>query len=642
MTEQIKNSFAFQLVKFLFFFSAIIFALMFVVNSMMTKRVMLKNAEQVAHSLTLENVNKIEGILSNIGNESEGIAYLISKGMLTGDVRQEYIRRVLQKHNEVRAVSIYYTPQYLAQHKGLQSVTEYKTGTSLAAQASMMSPAEYSIEDWFLIPIAKQQSYWSEPWVDTQISTESITSYSVPVSEAGVVIGVVRLDISLKVLQQIVSSVHLLNSGYAILITGNGTFVTHPADSLVLNYTIFSYAEQVGLPKLREIGKKMVAGESGFVKLPDSKQYKSRWIYYYPVRLNKWSFGVKFSNADIMGDLYQVNAIFRIILVMGLLLLLLSIYIRITSIFKPLRLLLKATNKIGSGDFSVHLPETEMDNEVSQLTESFARMQSELKTYTENLIKTTREKDKIAAEIKFAAQIQQRIIPSNQNLLTNIKEVSIYGILEPAEDIGGDLYDAFMIDERYLCFAIADVFGKGIVASMLMTMVQTLIRSQSRYSSSAVSLMQEVNSYLCQNNKQGNFITLIIGILDLKTGIVDFCNAGHTPIYLKRSNEQCIRFGETHTTALGMFEDLKIDSSVIPLDISDLLVLFTDGVSEAMSESEQFFGLERLEGIISSMQNPTPEGMAKSIIQEVRKFTGQARQNDDLSILVLKFNHPKT
>ncbi len=642
MTEQIKNTFAFQLVKFLFFFSAIIFALMFIVNSIMTKRVMLKNAEQMARSLTLENVNKIEGILSNIGNESEDIAYLISNHVLSDDQRQNYLRRVLQKHKEVRAVSIYYTPGFLVRHPGIQSVIESKTDTGLYNRPAKLTPAEYAIEDWFLIPVFKNKSYWSEPWVDTQISTEPITSYSVPVTENGAVIGVVRLDISLKVLQQIVSSVHLLDSGYAILITGNGTFVTHPADSLVLNYTIFSYAEQLGLPKLREIGKKMIAGESGFVKLPVSNKYKGRWIYYYPIRLNKWSFGVKFSHADIMGDLYQVNAIFRVILIMGLLILLLSIYIRITSIFRPLRLLLKATNKIGSGDFTVKLPETGMNNEVSLLTDSFARMQSELKTYTENLINTTREKDKISAEIKFAAQIQQRIIPSNQNLLTNVREVSIYGILEPAEDIGGDLYDAFMIDERYLCFAIADVFGKGIVASMLMTMVQTLIRSQSRYSSSAVSLMQEVNTYLCQNNKQGNFITLIIGILDLKTGIVDFCNAGHTPIYLKRSNEQCIRFGETHTTALGMFEDLKIDSSVIPLDISDLLVLFTDGVSEAMNESEQFFGLERLEGIISSMQNPTPEGMAKSIIQEVRRFTGQARQNDDLSILVLKFNHPKT
>jgi sigma-B regulation protein RsbU (phosphoserine phosphatase) len=226
--------------------------------------------------------------------------------------------------------------------------------------------------------------------------------------------------------------------------------------------------------------------------------------------------------------------------------------------------------------------------------------------------------------------------------LTELREITIYGVLEPAEDIGGDLYDAFMIDDRFLCFAIADVFGKGIVASMMMTMVQTLIRSQSRYSSSAVSLMKEVNSYLCLNNKQGNFITLIVGILDLKTGVVEFCNAGHTPIYMKKANQQCIRFGETHTTALGMFQDLKLESSIIPLDVNDMLVLFTDGVTEAMNEEEHFFGLERLEEIISTMQNPNPEGMAKTILQEVRNFTGQAKQSDDLSLLVLKFNHPRS
>jgi sigma-B regulation protein RsbU (phosphoserine phosphatase) len=259
----------------------------------------------------------------------------------------------------------------------------------------------------------------------------------------------------------------------------------------------------------------------------------------------------------------------------------------------------------------------------------------------DNLVKTTREKDKITAEIKFAAQIQQTIIPSNRNLLSDVKEVNIFGILEPAEEIGGDLYDAFMIDDTKLCFAIADVFGKGIVASMLMTMAQTLLRSKAKYTGSVVELMSEINQYLCENNKQSNFITMLIGVLDLQSGIVEFCNSGHTPLYLLKANQQCIRYGETHSTALGIFPDLKMTSSFIQLDVKDSIILFTDGITEAMSENEVFFGYQRLENILRQLQSPNPETIVKTIFQEVRNFTGKDKQNDDLSILVINFNHPR-
>jgi phosphoserine phosphatase RsbU/P len=641
LLRKIKQTFALQLVVFLFFFSLLIFLAMFFGNSIMTRKVMFKNAEQMARSLTAEKINKIEGILSNIENISQNIAFLVGLDILDEGNHKDYYQKLINPAGEVLAISVLYTPEYLKSNPGANSVMHYLRDGMFYEMDVTDSATEYKTDDWFIIPVARQRAYWSEPWVNSKIWIEPITSYSVPIQRFGEIIGVVRTDISLKVLQRIVTSTHLMNSGYAILLTSNGTFVTHPADSLILNYTIFSYATQLKTPVLWQVGRNMVKGKSGFVWVPSSKDYPAKWIYYAPISLNKWSIGIKFAEKDIMGDLNQVNYIFSFILGLGLLMLLVSIYTRVTTIFKPLNLLVEATNEIGAGDFNVHLPESRNQNEVSLLTDSFAKMQSELKSYMENLIKTNREKDKISAEIKFAAQIQQRIIPSNQNLLTDVREVSIYGILEPAEDIGGDLYDAFMIDERFLCFAIADVFGKGIVASMLMTMVQTLIRSQSRYSNSAVSLVQEVNSYLCKNNKQANFITIIVGILDLKTGLVEFCNAGHTPLYHKKADQQCIRYSETHSTALGIFDDLKIESAQIQMDAQDYLILFTDGITEAMSAQEAFFGLDRMEDIISQMQNPTPEGIARSIISEVRKFTGLATQNDDLSILVLKFNHPR-
>lgn len=640
--SKVQQTFAFQLVFFIFIFTLLIFILMFAVNSYMTRRIMVQNAEQIARNLSWESINKIEGILSGIEDLTSSTALLIGSGVLTEGSQSSYINDLIKLKDEIVAVTVAFTPEYLAQNSSHRSYIYNLSQLEYAQTDVTLQAKAYPMEDWFLIPSAKKTDYWSEPWIDQNIGTFPITSYSVPIVKMNKVIGIVRADISLDVLQQIVSSVKLLKTGYAILITGNGTFVTHPADSLILNYSIFSYAKQIEEPVLQDIGRGMVRGKSSFVRLQKTKMFSQRWLYYASISLNKWSIGVIFPDNEIMADLRKVNLIFTAILGFGLIILLTLIYGRIRTIFRPLKTLVSAANKIGSGDFNVKVPETKLNNEVSMLSASFSKMQSELKSYMENLVKTTLEKDKISSEIRFAAQIQQRIIPSNKNLLTDVNEVSVFGILEAADEIGGDLYDAFMIDDKRLCFAIADVFGKGIVASMLMTMVQTLIRSQSKYSQTAVDIVREVNTYLCENNKQSNFITMIVGILDLKTGIVEFCNAGHTPIYIRKSDRRCVRYGDTHCTALGMFEDLKIESSTLQLDMQDFIILFTDGITEAMSDKEAFFGYQRLEELICSLQNPTPEGLVKTILNDVRSFTGQENQTDDLSILVIRFNHPKS
>lgn len=614
---------------------------MFLVNKLMTRKIMMQNAELIARSLTGENIYRIEGILSNIERMSNNAAVLIETNSLSEKERIEYFKKQILSNNEIIAISVTFTPEWLSLNKREKSVIYYHTDVTSIAKDISSNVTEYVLEDWFIIPLSRRKAYWSEPWIDVKTGTQPITSYSVPIKQEEKIIGVIRTDISLKVLQSIVSSVRFLKTGYAILLSRNGTFVTHPADSLILNYTMFSYANQIESKTLHDVGKEMIKGMSNFVQLPRDGSNPIRWIYYAPIKLNKWSLGIIFRDKEILGDLNKVNYIFGLILGFGLLLMLASIYTRISTIFKPLDSLVKASNKIGSGDFDVQLPDTKMKNEVSLLTDSFSKMQSELKTYMNNLVKTNKEKEKIASEIRIAAQIQQRIIPSDRNLLSDVKEVRIFGILEPAEDIGGDLYDAFTVGNNKICFLIADVFGKGIVASMIMTMVQTLVRSQSKYTNSAVSLVKEVNSYLCENNKQSYFLTMIVCFLDLKTGTLEFCNAGHTPLYLRKENQQCIRFGETHSTALGIFPDLKVVSETIKMDAQDMVVLYTDGVTEAINEQEVFFGYSRLEGIISELQNPTPETIVKAILNGVREFSGQMHQDDDLSILVLKFNHPR-
>jgi len=639
--SKIKYRYSLQIAFYIAIITLIIFSLMYTVNTVFVQKIMIKNAEQLAKSMTWEVINKINGTLTKIEKINSNINYLVHNLHIEQKEQSKYIKKQIYEDSEIYSVCVAYTHEYLRRHPYLSSFV-LKTKDSLFVEEDISKYAsEYELDDWFIIPQVKRKRYWSEPWIDKNVGNETITSFSEPIYENNEVIGIVRTDISLQVLQRTVSSIRIAKVGYAVLLSSNGTFITHPADSLILHYTIFNYTEQVQSTTLNEVGRNMVKGETGFVNIPYSDKYISSWMFYAPISHNNWSVAIKFNENEIMGDQKRVNLIFTIILVLGFIILLLSFQTRITTIFKPLRLLSEAALKIGRGDFQTKIPETKTKNEVSLLTEAFSKMQSELITYTDNLIKTNREKDKITAEIKFAAQIQQNIVPSNQNLIPEIKEVSVYGILESAEEIGGDMYDVFPIDDKRICFAIADVFGKGIVAAMMMTMVHTLIRSKAKLITSVKTLTREINTYLYENNKQSNFITIIVGILDISTGLLEFCNSGHTPIYLRKENQQCIRYGETHTTALGIFPELDITSTVIQLSVEDCLIMFTDGITEAMSENEIFFGYERLESIVCQLQNPTPESIIKAILKGVRSFTGHDKQSDDLSILVIKLNHPK-
>jgi sigma-B regulation protein RsbU (phosphoserine phosphatase) len=369
MPEKSKKTFAFQIVVFLFLFSLVIFVLMFLVNSYMSRKIMMKNAEQKAESLAWESIYRIESILSNIEMMTSGVATLLSRDLISQNDVVNNLPISYQEKNTILALTIAYYPDYEKQHADAQSILFSNIDAKPDIKYLKFLTKDYILEDWFIIPASQKKGYWSEPWIDVLLSPEPITSFSYPIITKEGVIGIVRTDVSLHLLQNIVSSVHMLKSGYATLLSGNGTFVTHPADSLVLNYTIFSLADHYNASGLREMGHDLLRGGSKFSKIKFPIRKYTRWVYYAPIKFNKWGIVVVFRDDEIMGDFNKVNIAFSLILGIGLLLILTSIYFRITSILRPLDDLIKAVRKIGSGNFNVQLPEIHMDNEVSLLTE---------------------------------------------------------------------------------------------------------------------------------------------------------------------------------------------------------------------------------------------------------------------------------
>ncbi len=627
---------AFQIITFIFFFLFIIFSVYVGTTRLLFSRIMTDNAQESVGHLAHETINLIDGRFTKVEALSKALLDLRRMATLSEADFNSFMYSLIYEHHELECITIAYDPA-LGNELKAKSVF-YRNNREMVLP---YPNTDYQYLDWFQIPFLLQRKFWTEPWFDTSATQQVLVSFCQPIFEDGKCIGIIRLDTKLVDLQNIVTPLKLKRSGFAFLISNLGTLITHPADSLVMDESIFSLAEDTGDQQLRKLGQAMVKGEVGFVRTSPQSVFGDSWVYYSPIYSNNWSLGIVIANNDVMRDLNLLLIIQLLISIVAFLTISIIVYYRTLSVSKPLRVFTGVAEKIGQGDFDVALPDIGKSYEIDRLTQSFAAMQNSLKEYIRNLQITSAEKNRIIAEVRIASEIQRKLIPRNEKHPDVPSEIRIHGILEPANEIGGDLFDYFPIDDRHFCFGIADVAGKGIAAAMTMSMVSTFLRTIAKYHLSTNEILEQMNNFLVRNNIEANFVTILLGIIDLQEDTLEFSNAGHVPLFVRKINRNYQKYAETHSTAVGMFENLKIASESIKLDLGDELILFTDGITEAMNEKEEFLTVAGLESIIRDLGTPNPETTANTILYRVHDFCRNSQEKDDITILTLDYKHPK-
>ncbi len=247
------------------------------------------------------------------------------------------------------------------------------------------------------------------------------------------------------------------------------------------------------------------------------------------------------------------------------------------------------------------------------------------------------QKERMEDELNVGREIQMNMVPLVFPPFPDRDEFSIYATLQPAREVGGDFYNFFFIDEYRLCFCIGDVSGKGVPAALFMAVTKTLIESRARDDLSTASIITHVNDELSRDNKAFMFVTLFIGILDVRTGEFLYTNGGHNPPYIKRRDGSLEILDERHGPIVGPVPGLTYKEARARLSPGDLLFLFTDGVNEAMDPSQNQFSDERLLDLVSSRAFDSVEEMVKTTVQEVEQFAGAAEQSDDITLLSIQF-----
>ncbi len=357
-----------------------------------------------------------------------------------------------------------------------------------------------------------------------------------------------------------------------------------------------------------------------------------RYISYYETLHN--SKGEQIGYVVAAKDVTQVDRqlrIFKHLILLSLILVL--IVAELTLIYRTRRWvhaigdIKDYLKEMGTGEFPEESLNIKTHDEIEEVAESINEMK-------ESLMKNKR----IAGELAIAQAIQKSMLPRVFPPYPERNEFNVFAGMEAAREVGGDLYDVFMPDEKHLTIVIADVSGKGIPAALIMAISKIIIKNYASDVQNPAKVLSYVNDKLAADNEQGFFLTAWIGVLDLETGVLSYSNAGHNPPAVRLNGGQYKLLNVDHGFVIGGFEGIDYKLGQIQMNPGDSILLYTDGVTEAQTTRGEFYGEERLLEYLNSSYDKDEFEVVNGLRDDLKKFAEEQEQFDDITMLYMKYN----
>lgn len=260
-------------------------------------------------------------------------------------------------------------------------------------------------------------------------------------------------------------------------------------------------------------------------------------------------------------------------------------------------------------------------------------------TYTtRKMLKFAEQNQRMEGELEIAKTIQSAMLPKVFPPFADRSDINIYGMVQPAKEIGGDLYDFYVRHEK-LFFCVGDVSGKGVPASLIMATIRSLFRSTTAHAEDPAIIAQEINDTISEQNDENMFITLFIGVLDLKTGTLDYCNAGHNAPVLMVNG----RWGMADVLPnlpIGVMSGYTYEAQQTKMQLGEMIFLYTDGLTEAENTAHELYGEQRMLDTLVTTTGLRPREVVDMMANSVKTFAGTAPQSDDLTMLAIRYQIP--
>ncbi len=510
---------------------------------------------------------------------------------------------------------------------------------------------------WFKGALEQKGLYFSGLATDYDTG-ESTIMCSYPVYKGDEIIAVAGAGIYLGDIRDFMDYAIIDESGSGCIIDKEGTVIFSTNESGEIGYENKLFNDSAKNVQLRQIIEKGLAGGSAVehVKIDGERCYAA----YSPIETVDWVFLsiipekiVTEPTTELLsaitknGDRETANVddtikgavmlmVFQIILVTFICFVMTrKLADRLTAPIS--RLTGKVENLDGSNlEFKWDLS---TNDETETLALSFESMIKRLKQYISDNEKMTAEKEHISAELNVARDIQTSMLPNVFPAFPERNEFDIYALMQPAKEVGGDLYDFFMIDNDHLAITVADVSGKGVPASLFMTITKTHIKNRILHGSDSPSeILCDVNNLLCDGNDLNLFVTVWLGIVTISTGHVKAANAGHEYPVVMDSDGKFTLMKDRHGMPLAAMEDAVYKEYEFDLERNGGLFIYSDGIPEATNSSDEMYGTDRMISALNQESDSDPEVVIKRVESDVRTFYGEAPQFDDITMVSFRWN----
>lgn len=580
---------------------------------------------------------RVEGILNRVEVATGMTDWLVQRHPDKADSMFVYSRGMLLNNPDFYNCSIAFEPYYF-KDKGLYfSAYSKHNGDSIRTIQGGSENYQYFFADWYLMPTLLGHACWTEPYMDYDSPTntsEMVTSYCQAIKASdGSFIGVINTSLSLNWLSQTISAVKPYPNSYSIMIGRGGTYFVHPDSTKITRQTIFTQTLENPDTAMASLGHAMQRGEEGVREMHINGEHC--YVFYKPLGKTGCSMAIVCPESDIFGGFDRLRRTVMAIVCVGLLLMLYFFIRIITRELSPLRRLAREAETIASGQFDTQLPNFERTDEIGQLSQSFGNMQQSLVRYIEELKDTTAQKASIESELNVANSIQMSMLP---NVFPDREGLDMYASMTPAKEVGGDLYGYLLKDDN-LYFCLGDVSGKGVPASLFMAQVTRLFRTLANQQLSPSDICTHMNDALSGDENPTNmFVTLFVGMVDLTSGHLSFCNAGHNPPVIGGGEHHGDFLEMKPNFPIGVLPGLEFEGEEIESIKGRALFIYTDGLNEAENREHEQFGDERLLDILRNTHFDSARQVIETLAAEVEKHRDGADPNDDLTMMCLRIS----
>ena len=605
----------------------------------------------VASALVCERVlngqcEQVRRISSDVYVATVNTALVIEENLDNPDKLYDIMERMLTTNQRLRSCGISFVENYYPKKGRWFCPYAVRCDSIIERQSIGDADHDYLNQPWFTEALSRNEGYWSKAFFDGNDKDTPLIAYMVPIHDKqGQTVAILGVDTSLDWLadriQLAKATQHRKDSlstwsarltPYYFMVDSTGTLLIHPDKQRIIHKSIQEYVTE----DEDSVCQKMLARQDSDEEELELES-EDVILYYTPVKYTDWTLAmvIPFFYVKIFG--ITLGVLILLIILFGILAVWLFGRRAIKKAVKPIKLLASSADEVAKGNFTTQLPELNSHDEIHQLRDSFGKMQQSLSTYIEELKTTTAQKTAIENELRIAHDIQMSMLPKTFPPYPERHDIDIYGMLAPAKGVGGDLFDFHIRDEK-LFFCIGDVAGKGIPAALVMAVTRSLFRNISSYATRPNDIVYALNNALTDGNDTLMFVTLFVGVLDLQTGKLHYCNGGHAAPLLVGRDVGVLPCDPN--LPVGIEFNFLYSLQEADIDPDTTVFLYTDGLNEAENETHAQLGEERIMAVANSLLatgNHQPVTLVDEMKNAVHDFVNGAEQSDDLTMLAIQY-----